>query len=166
MKRCSTLLLITTILLFSGCRTSVKVTSTKAYKKAISEVQSEFSAEGFQMYDTKRSADIDGSKEDVYKFRDTTGKTMEFTVTYNVKNDDDVYYVENIQVDKCITSDNNDYERMCGDESPIHKVEHLKKDEKISRVSAGKTVFFLVGLPIIIVVGLFAVAFGGLAAIE
>ena len=166
MRNYPLLLLFTSILLFSSCRTSEKVTSTKAYKKAISEIQSELSVEGYQMYDKQNSADIDGSKQDIYKFRDTTGNTMEFKVMYYVKNDDDVYYVENVQVDGCSTSDNKAYESLCGNESPIYKVEHLKKDEKISRVSAGKTIFFLVGLPFIIVGALFGIVYGGLAIVE
>lgn len=116
------------------------------------------------MYDTKRSSDIDGSKQDTYMFKDTVGNTMEYTVNYRVKNDDDVYYVEDVRVDGCITSDINAYDKMCGSDSPVHKIEKLKKDEKISHVSAGKTIFMVAVLPILITVGLFGIVFGGLAA--
>ena len=148
----------------TGCRTSERVRSTKAYKEAVMDVQKEFAKEGYQLYDTKRTSDIDGSKQDTYKFRDTVGNTMEYTVNYTVKNDDNVYYVENVQVDGCMTSNINDYEQMCGSDSPINKIENLKKDEKISHVSAGKTIFFLVGLPAIIVLGLGGIIIAGLAA--
>ena len=81
---------------------------------------------------------------------------MEYTVSYKVNNDEDLYYVENVHIEGCTTSDINAYERLCGSDSPINRVEKLKKDEEIKQVSAGKTVFWLVGFPFILLGGLVA----------
>lgn len=150
---------------FAGCKVSERVSSTKAYKQAVKEVQDEFASEGYRLSDTKRSSDIDGTKQDIYKFQDTVGNTMEYTVSYKVNNDDDVYYVENVQVGGCVTSNMDAYERMCGSDSPINKIEKLSKDEKISHVSAGKTIWWLVGFPLVVTAGLFVGIFGALAFI-
>lgn len=164
MRYKSLLLLVIGMVALTGCRSSEKVRSTKAYKEAVKNVQIELAEKGYRLQDTKRSSDIDGTKLETYILQDTNGNSMEFSVGYRVKNDEDVYYVEDVHVDGCKTSNGNVYEDMCGYDSPIYKIEKLKKDEKISHVSAGKTIFFLVGLPILITGGLFAIVFGGLAA--
>lgn len=149
---------IVSVLIFTGCRTREKVCSTKAYKETFREVQNEIAENGYRLYDSKRSLDIDGTTQNTYKFQDTNGNTLEFTVMYRMKNDDDIYYVENVQVDGCVTSNGNDYDKLCGSESPIYKIEKINKDEKISHISAGKTVLFVVvGVPIIIVGLLFGI---------
>lgn len=64
----------------------------------------------------------------------------------------------------CVTTDGKNYEKLCGIESPVNKIEKLEYDKKISHVSAGKTIFFLVGVPAIIVAGLVGIVVVGLAA--
>lgn len=164
MKKTTLCLMFALLALLTSCRTSEKVRSTTSYKKAVAEAQRELATDGYLLYDTKQSSDIDGTRHDIYKLKDTLGNTMEYNVTYNVKNDDDIYYVENVQVGGCVTTDGKNYEKLCGIESPVNKIEKLEYDKKISHVSAGKTIFFLVGVPAIIVAGLVGIVVVGLAA--
>jgi hypothetical protein len=91
---------------------------------------------------TKNETTIDN-----YVFVDSTGSTLSFNVAYELKESSDNYlYVENVNVVGCTTSKPDNYEKLCGDESIIRKLNSIEKNDKVSVDDDGKTIGLILGL--------------------
>ena len=67
---------------------------------------------------------------DTYNFADDAGNTMSFTVQFKAgigARDKSVYFTD-VSVVGCSTSDKRDYERLCGEQSPVWMLDTIKKD--------------------------------------
>ena len=58
---------------------------------------------------------------------------MSYSVVYRTGVDPSslVAFVREVFIESCQTSNKNDYERLCGDTSPIHKLDTLSKNATV-----------------------------------
>lgn len=78
--------------------------------------------------------DNDYVTTDKYTFLDTNGNLMSYSVSYNLKESDDsvkIFYVTNVNVSQCETSNPQYYSNLCGSYSPIRSIEMTPKNTKI-----------------------------------
>ena len=67
-----------------------------------------------------------------YSFGNSDGDSMSFTVSYRLfgirdcESMDKIICVQNIDVSQCDVSSPKDYNKVCGDSSPIQKIEELR----------------------------------------
>ena len=89
---------------------------------------------------------------DTYSFADTLGNTMNYTVSYQLNKStsnefyydfayDGFYYVTNLQVTGCKTSNPKEYERLCGKYSPTKKITYLYPDKSVEVFDKKETLF-------------------------
>ena len=87
--------------------------------------------------------------QDTYRFTDTLGNTMNYSVSYSAKQTrEGVPYVENIEVCGCETSNPKDYERLCGKYGLLNKINNIPKDQTIEEVNILNTTLVLSGIVI------------------
>ena len=82
---------------------------------------------------------------DTYRFADTLGNSMDYTVSYQLKNSDGFYYVTDLQVKGCETSNVREYGNLCGPTSPTKTITNLSPDTSVSLFDANKT-YILIGV--------------------
>ena len=82
---------------------------------------------------------------DTYRFADTTGNSMDYTVSYQLKNKDGFFYVTDLQVKGCETSNVREYENLCGPKSPTKTITNLSPDSSVSLFDENKT-YLLIGV--------------------
>jgi len=145
------ILLICAMAVLAACTGPMYVTSVPTYNKTIDEVVAAIESQGYAFIGkehdirntTRQSAPpfegnvnssnwipLDYVNVDTYRFADSAGNTMSFTVEYRSSNDHTngmVYYAD-VQTAGCTTSNSNDYERLCGDRSPIRMLDTIQKD--------------------------------------
>lgn len=144
---------------FTSCMDTYQVTRKTTYDGRIASIHSELSKQGFRSVgtnsETKNNVYVSatsyskysgyGSKmendfvtTDTYKYADTTGNTMNYSVSYTLKNDavTGTLYVDNVEVCGCETSNPKDYEKMCGRYSMVRqKMKNLPKDQTLEKVN-------------------------------
>lgn len=140
---------------FCGCTVTARVTSYNAFSQAVDEVNKALEKEGFSLESTENSSKRDtplssraprpysnnehGFHEsttadveyaDTYRFVNHAGETMSYTVSYRTGIDiqKSMAYVREAYVSGCETSNPAHHDRLCGEHSPIHKLNSLEKD--------------------------------------
>jgi hypothetical protein len=160
--------LISTLLLLclSSCTSTYNVISKAAMDKAIDHVAIELKSKGYYpagtSTDTKNEVTVTGQSyskysgygtlmgnnyitSDTYRFADTLGNSMDYTVSYQLKNSDGFYYVTDLQVKGCETSNVREYGNLCGPTSPTKTITNLSPDSSVSLFDANKT-YILIGV--------------------
>ena len=145
--------LIICCFIFSSCYTTHSVISKTSLDRTIDSVTIELRNKSYYptgtSTDTKNEVTVTGQSyskysgygtrldnnyttSDTYRFADTLGNTMNYTVSYQLKNKDGFFYVTDLQVKGCETSNPKEYEKLCGKDSPIKwKITNLSPDESV-----------------------------------
>ncbi len=149
MRRLSTS--VVAAFLLSGCVGPMHVTSEPAYNNAVDKVISAIENEGYSFVDMKHDsrnelrheiAHMEGDNYysdwipneivniNTYSFADTHGNTMSFSVQFKagVNRQNSALYFTHLEVVGCSTTNNNDYERLCGGQSPVWSLDSIQKD--------------------------------------
>ena len=140
---------------FCGCTVTSRVTSYNAFSQAVDEVNKALEKEGFFLENKENSSTRDtplslraprpysnnehGFHEsttadveynDTYRFVNNAGETMSYTVSYRTGIDiqKSMAFVREAYVSGCETSNPAHHDRLCGEHSPIHKLNSLEKD--------------------------------------
>ena len=151
----------------TSCMDTYYVTHKTTFDNTMSSIQAQLADQGFYLYgsstDTRNNpvvTDVSFSKfgygtamenvfvtKDTYRFADSVGNTMNFSVSYQVKQTrEDIPYVENVELCGCETSNIKEYERMCGQESIVKQVNSIPKDQMLKILDNEKTLFAATGL--------------------
>ena len=145
-------------------------TKRSTFDKAVADVQSRLAQEGLKSVgsssDTKNNLYALGTSyskytgygtmmennfvtQDTYRFADAEGNTMKYSVSYSAKQTSDgVSYVENIEVCGCETSNPNDYERLCGNNSLVKQINLTPKDQELRQMNVMNTTLAITGITI------------------
>ncbi len=150
-----TLIAIPAIFLLAGCVGPMYVTSMPVYNNTINMVVAGIESEGYNYvdmnHDTRNErrheiAHMEGDNTysdwipndqlnlDTYRFVDTAGNTMQFEVQYRggVDHTNGTFYYTDVQVVGCSTSNSKDFERLCGDRSPIRMLDTIPTDMTVN----------------------------------
>ncbi len=137
-------------LALSACTGPMYVTSVPTYNKTIDKVVAAIENEGYSLQDKQHdhrnelrheTATFEGESSsswipnelvnyDTYRFADGFGNMMSFSVQYRSRMSHEsgsVYYTD-VQTDGCFTSNSKDYERLCGEGSPLRMLDTIQKD--------------------------------------
>ena len=155
----------------TSCMDTFYVTQKATFDKAIQSVQSQMAQNGFSSTgsntNTRNETVVTGvsySKytgygsamannfitQDTYRFADTLGNTMNYSVSYSAKQSDNgIPYVENIEVCGCETSNPKDYERLCGNESFVKQINNVPKDQEIKQINVMNTTLAATGITVV-----------------
>ena len=154
----------------TSCMDTYQVTKKATFDRTIQSVQSQMAQNGFSSTgsstNTRNETVVTGvsySKytgygsamannfitQDTYRFTDTLGNTMNYSVSYSAKQTKDGEpYVENIEVCGCETSNPKDYEKLCGRYGLVNKINNIPKDQTIEEVNVLSTTLVLSGIVI------------------
>ena len=148
------LMIFAVALVLSACVGSMAVTSVPVYNSTVDAVVAGIENEGYvfvsKSHDRRNErrhqvAHMEGDNTysdwipndllnlDTYCFIDSAGNTMQFEVQYRSEvnhQSGTVYYTE-VQTIGCSTSNRKDYDRLCGDRSPIRMLDTICKDMTI-----------------------------------
>lgn len=145
------LMLCIVALVLSACTGPMYVTSVPTYNNTIDKVVAAIESQGYTFKDKKHDhrneichsvATVEGVSNssnwipnelvnyDTYNFVDDNGNTMSFSVQYRSRTNHTsgaIYYTD-VQTDGCFTSNSKDYERLCGEGSPLRMLDAIQKD--------------------------------------
>ena len=140
------------ISIFCSCTVTSRVTSFGVFDNTLKEVAEELDKEGYGFVGRDKDRNnvrnyypehynnfehgfsgthsIEYIYTDTYRFANDKGETMRYSVSYETKYDPSsgVSYVSNVSTKGCETSNPEHYHRLCGEGSPIHKLENLPTD--------------------------------------
>lgn len=157
---------ILALLCLSSCTTTYHVTSKASLDKALDNIAIELSNKGYYpagtSTDTKNEVTVTGQSyskysgygtlmgnnyitSDTYRFADTNGNSMNYTVSYQLKNNNGFLYVTDLQIKGCETSNVKEYTNLCGSASPTKIIDSLPKDSSVNLYDNDKT-YVLVGV--------------------
>lgn len=134
--------------IFTSCNVTSHVTTYGLFENTVKEVTEELEQAGFRLVDTKKDIYRNPNHPPVYvnkfngtdlpytnsySFENEKGETMSYSVVYHTGGDPSslVAFVREVFIESCQTSNKNDYERLCGDTSPIHKLDTLSKNATV-----------------------------------
>ncbi len=159
---------LSVMITLSSCMETKYVTRKSDYDKVIDSINNQMTAKGFSINGsssgTRNEAIVAGvsySKytgygtamankfitQDTYKFTDTLGNTMNYSVLYLLKQSNDgVSYVEDIEICGCETSNPQDYNELCGNQALINRIKEIPKDQQIQVLSTGNTIVAVAGV--------------------
>ena len=158
-------ILIICCVTFSSCYTTHNVVSKTSLDRTIDNVAIELKSNGYYPVGTstgaKNELTVTGHSEyatfmvnnyinsDIYRFADTLGNTMNYTVSYQLNKTSDVFYhdsvydgfyfVTELQVTGCETSNPKEYEKLCGEYSPTKKITYLYPDKSVEVINKRET---------------------------
>ena len=161
---------------FIGCSSPYSVTSSDFFAKEVVKANSEIIEMGYQLSgtetNTKNNLYVKGTSYtpvsgygtamgndfvaiDKYKFTDSKGNTMSYTVSYKLieEEDVDVISVWNVGIQQCETSNPQDYMRLCGSDSPIKKLTNLPKNIDVGYSEVNSPYSWLIVSGILIAIG-------------
>ena len=140
------------ISIFCSCTVTSRVTSFGVFDNTLKEVAVELDKEGYGFVGSDRDrnnvrnhypADYNNFEHgfsgansieyvytDTYRFANDKGETMKYSVSYQTRYDPSsgVAYVDNVNITGCETSNPEHYDRLCGEGSPIYKLDNLPTD--------------------------------------
>ena len=170
-------MIISVLIGLSSCMDPYYVTKKTTFDKIIDSVKMQMSKDGYKLIGINTEAKNDvfveatsysrysgyGTKlgnnfvaQDTYRFVDTLGNTLNYSVVYSPKqNSDGSLYVKNVSVCGCETSNPNDYEKLCGNEFLVELINGMPRDQEVEKVNVMNTVLAVTGgalllLPIIV----------------
>ena len=141
-------------LVLTACVGPMYVTSITVYNSTIDKVVAGIENEGYKYvgmnHDTRNErrhevAHMEGDNTysawipndivnlNTYSFADGKGNTMNFTVQYKggVDHTNSTFYINEVKVVGCSTSNKKDYERLCGEQSPVWTLDTIQKDKTV-----------------------------------
>lgn len=158
------------LLSLSSCMDTFYATKKTTFEKALTSVQTQMNKDGFKVVgsnsETKNNVYVSatsysrytgyGSKmennfvtQDTYRFADEEGNTMNYSVSYSAKQTrEGIPYIEDIEVCGCETSNPEDYEKLCGNESHVKRINSLPKDQEIKQMNVMGTALAVSGVAV------------------
>ena len=138
-------------LVLTACVGPMHVTSVSVYNSSVETVVAGIENEGYNYvgmnHDTRNErrhevAHMEGDNTysawipndivnlNTYSFADGKGNTMNFTVQYKggVDHTNSTFYINEVSVVGCSTSNKKDYERLCGEHSSVWTLDTIQKD--------------------------------------
>jgi hypothetical protein len=138
----------------TGCVGPTYVTSIIVYNSTIDKVVAGIESEGYNYvgmnHDTRNErrhevAHMEGDNTysdwipndkvniNTYRFVDNAGNTMQFQVQFKggLDHTNSTFYINEVSVVGCSTSNKKDYERLCGEQSPVWTLDTIQKDMTI-----------------------------------
>ena len=135
----------------TGCVGPTYVTSIIVYNSTIDKVVAGIESEGYNYvgmnHDTRNErrhevAHMEGDNTysdwipndkvniNTYRFVDNAGNTMQFQVQFKggLDHTNSTFYINEVSVVGCSTSNKKDYERLCGEQSPVWTLDTIQKD--------------------------------------
>lgn len=171
MRKLHLLFLLVVMFSMTSCMDTYYVTKKTTFDNAINSVQSQMANQGFNSTgsntNTRNETVVTGTSysrytgygtamannfitQDTYRFADTLGNTMNYSVTYSAKQTTDgIPYVENLELCGCETSNPKDYERLCGNESVVKQINAVPKDQKVEKLNVMKTTLATTGIALV-----------------
>lgn len=136
---------------FSACVGPMHVTSVSVYNSSVETVVAGIENEGYNYvgmnHDTRNErrhevAHMEGDNTysdwipndkvniNTYRFVDNAGNTMQFQVQFKggLDHTNSTFYINEVSVVGCSTSNKKDYERLCGEQSPVWTLDTIQKD--------------------------------------
>lgn len=158
MKRILILMFCCTTIFMVGCSASkkVEVTAYSTLNRETEKIQTDMSVEGYELVNVDKSEDGE-RKTDRYCFKKANGESFEYAVAYDLRDYEEIQYVKDVKLNGCKVSNGSDFSRLCGTDAQVRQIENLPQDTTVKEFSPGKLVFNLVGLPAIILGGLYTV---------
>lgn len=158
MKRILILMFCCTTIFMVGCSASkkVEVTAYSTLNRETEKIQTDMSVEGYELVNVDKSEDGE-RKTDRYYFKNANGEIFEYAVAYDLRDYEEIQYVKDVKLNGCKVSNGSDFSRLCGTDAQVRQIENLPQDTTVKEFSPGKLVFNLVGLPAIILGGLYTV---------
>ena len=84
---------------------------------------------------------------DTYKFTDTVGNMMSYSISYLLKQSEDgIPFVEELDLCGCETSNPKDYDKLCGSGDIINRVKEIPNNEPVLIKDAVGTVLVVAGV--------------------
>ena len=170
MKNGILLICFVALLGFSSCMDTKYVTKKSTFDHVVSQVREDLAQQGFNLTgfnsETKNDLVVLGTSHteaggygtelannyvtrDTYSFTDASGNSMSYTVSYLQRETrEGEPYVDVAAIAGCEVSNPEDYEKMCGSNSPIYQINTLEKDQRIKVVSSKKTLLLASGLTV------------------
>lgn len=138
-------------LVLTACVGPMHVTSVSVYNSSVETVVAGIESEGYNYvgmnHDTRNErrhevAHMEGDNTysawipndivnlNTYSFADGKGNTMNFTVQYKggIDHTNSTFYYTDVKIVGCSTSNSKDYERLCGEHSPVWMLDTICKD--------------------------------------
>lgn len=144
-----------------GCYSTQNVTSYNDLQGAINDARQELSKMGYELSGEDTRTDNSVYVEDVsystragygtalnnkyvtfdkYTFSNADGNTISYTVSYEThRSSDGVLYVTDVSVPQCETSNPKDYNQLCGNPSPIKKIQKTTSNTPVRVFDHGAT---------------------------
>ena len=120
----------------TSCGLYEKVTNKTTFDKANLAVQSQLETRGFKAISIDSVVNNPDAKYsehlDTYRFADSLGNTMKYSVTYNLGKSKKGDYLYRTMFCGCETSDPDDYERLCGDDDLFKPIKELPKERNVT----------------------------------
>ena len=156
------ILLFVVAVFLCGCTSTYKVISNAALESELKMVEVEMRSYGYypvgKNTDTRNELTVIGQSyfdndyitSNTYSFSDTVGNTMKYTISYRLWQQDSFIYVSNVEVKGCETSNINEYNKLCGKDSPKRRIEMLVSDSEVELYDASKTYALTGGICIVV----------------
>lgn len=90
------------------------------------------------------------TSQDTYKFVDGDGKTLTYSVAYQNRTIDTVLFVSSIQVCECETSDPDDFDRLCGSDSYVNRLNGIRENTEVHVTNKTQTALLATGIGVVI----------------
>ena len=161
--------------LMTGCYSTVNVTSKERFDNTISSTTEKLNQMGYRKTgaSTGKNTDITRSEGfvympnvgvlpysnakknettiDNYSFVNSNGEMLNYSVAYELKKShDSIMYVENVNILGCHTNSPDNFELLCGDNSPIMQISQMENVDNVSVYNENKT-YAAIFIPIIAV---------------
>ena len=167
MRKLFSLTLMVVLFVMTSCMDNIYMTQRTTFDRSIKEVQNQLAQQGYDLSgtstNTRNEAVVTGQSytdvgygfmmennfitQDTYKFTDSLGNTMNYSLSYQAKqSDDDVPYVDHVELCGCETSNPRDYERMCGDAAVVKQLNDMPKDRQVKVLNKTKTYWAASGI--------------------
>ena len=128
MRKLYLFILLVVVFIMTSCLENYYVSSETTFKNAIRSVQSQMATlgyeyKGFESYFDKGQASLHGVQQaNTYRFADSLGNTISFTIVFAEKPYGKVNHVFDFEFCDCEVSDPKDYELFCGDVGMVRRM--------------------------------------------
>lgn len=162
----------------TSCMDTYYVTQRTTFDAAIKSVQAQMADQGYYLNgsstNTRNETVVTGVSytrhsgygtamannfitQDTYRFADSLENTMNYSISYQAKQTNEgTQFVENVEVCGCETSNPNDYEKFCLQETEVKQLNNLPKDQKIRKLNVTNTILAATGIILAITLIIFS----------
>lgn len=166
--------------ILTGCTINHPVTSRSTFDSIVNDVKLDLARQGYapsgSNTETKNNVYVEGTSyskytgygskmandfvtTDTYRFTNEDGGTMSFSVSYKANQDasNGLVYVTEVSTAGCETSNAKQYDKLCGSNSPVKKIDNIPQDASIKVPDILGNTLLGTGLGILSVVIIYAI---------